>query len=133
MPSCPTTGRFVILKVVPSRLNRTQPGRAWLRYSVAVCAVAVAFILRSLLHSRLGPLAPFITFFPAVIFTAWFGGLGPGLLATALSATLTTYFFIPPIHSFKVENPSDAANLWRFIIGSIRITLLMEPLYQGSP
>src|SRR5258707_930964 len=124
-------GRFVILKVVLSPLIRTQPRPPWLRYSVAGCAVAVALVLRSLLHSRLGPIAPFITFFPAVIFTAWFGGLGPGLLATALSATLTTYFFIVPIHSFRIENSADSANLWRFVIGSVLITLLMDALYKA--
>jgi PAS domain S-box-containing protein len=108
-----------------------QPRRAWLRYSVALGAVAVAFFLRSLLHSRLGPLAPFITFFPAVIFAAWFGGLGPGLLATALSAALTNYFFVAPVRSFKIDISSDAANLGRFIIGSVLVTLLMDALYKA--
>jgi len=116
---------------VHSRLNRIQPRAAWLRYIVAVGAVAAAFLLRSVLHSRLGPLAPFITFFPAVVFTAWFGGLGPGLLATALSATLTGYFFISPIHLFRIDNSSDAANLGRFIIGAVLVTLLMDALYKA--
>jgi PAS domain S-box-containing protein len=116
---------------VHSRLNRIQPRAAWLRYSAALGAVAVAFFLRSLLHSRLGPLAPFITFFPAVIFSAWFGGLGPGLLATALGAALTNYFFIAPVHTFKIDISSDAANLGRFIIGSVLVTLLMDALYKA--
>jgi PAS domain S-box-containing protein len=108
-----------------------QPRAAWLRYSAALGAVAVAFLLRSLLHSRLGPLAPFITFFPAVIFSAWFGGLGPGLLATALSVALTNYFFIAPVHTFKIDISSDAANLVRFIIGSVLVALLMDALYKA--
>src|SRR4051812_42296308 len=33
--------------------------------------------------------SPFIMFFAAVMVAAWFGGLGPGLLATALSTVLS--------------------------------------------
>jgi signal transduction histidine kinase len=33
--------------------------------------------------------------------TAWFGGLGPGLLATALSVAGFTYYFVPPTGSFE--------------------------------
>jgi signal transduction histidine kinase len=31
------------------------------------------------------------------MFSAWFGGLGPGLFATALSVAGFTYYFVPPI------------------------------------
>jgi C4-dicarboxylate-specific signal transduction histidine kinase len=31
--------------------------------------------------------------------TAWFGGIGPGLVATALSSLAFDYFFLPPIYS----------------------------------
>ncbi len=119
------------------RLDQTQDGSgpkprpAWLRYTVTLGAVAIAFVLRYYLHTRLGGLAPFITFFPAVIFAAWFGGLGPGLLATALSAGLTKYFFLAPIHSVKIDDPSDAANLGRFLIGSVLVTLLTDALYKA--
>jgi PAS domain S-box-containing protein len=41
------------------------------------------------------------------------------------------YFFLAPFNSFKIDNPTDAANLWRFIIGSILITLLMDALYKA--
>ncbi len=120
-----------------SRLNRApegtgaKPRPAWLRYSVAILAVGLAFVVRLLLHTRLGGLAPFITFFPAVVFTAWFGGFGPGLVATALSAALTSYFFLAPIHLFRIDNSADAANLWRFIIGSVLVALLTDALYKA--
>jgi K+-sensing histidine kinase KdpD len=42
----------------------------------------------------------------AIMFSAWFGGLGPGLLATALSVAGFTYYFVPPIDSFEVT-PTD--------------------------
>jgi signal transduction histidine kinase len=39
------------------------------------------------------------------MFSAWFGGLGPGLFATALSVAGFTYYFVPPI-GFAVA-PTD--------------------------
>ncbi len=52
-----------------------------------------------LLTTALGPLmsgSVFVLFLGAVVVTAWFGGLGPGLLATALSALTMARFFVTP-------------------------------------
>ena len=37
---------------------------------------------------------PFLTFFPAVLLAAWIAGLGPGLLAAALSVLAAWYWFL---------------------------------------
>lgn len=61
------------------------------RYCVGVLAVASA----TLLTLGLWPLLkPHVTplFFAAVMFSAWYGGLGPGLLSTMLSTLIITYF-----------------------------------------
>ncbi|MFL9922207.1 ATP-binding protein [Paraburkholderia fungorum] len=42
----------------------------------------------------------------AIMFSAWLGGLGPGLLATALSIAGFTYYFAAPVYSFAVA-PTD--------------------------
>ena len=56
---------------------------------VALAALA----LRRVLAPWLGPDTPFITFFPAVALAGWYGGLGPGVLATAIGALAGDYFF----------------------------------------
>jgi len=58
------------------------------RYSVAILSVAIAAALRLALDPVLGEVAPFILFFLPVVLAAWYGGLGPGLLATTLSLLL---------------------------------------------
>ena len=40
----------------------------------------------------------------AVIFVAWFGGLGPALLAIALALLAFHYYLVPPINSFTWKN-----------------------------
>src|SRR5262245_62214341 len=66
------------------------------RYSVAVGVVMVAFILRYWLYGTLDHRLPFTFFIPATIIAAWFGGLGPGLLAAVAGLLLGDYFFLPP-------------------------------------
>jgi signal transduction histidine kinase/AmiR/NasT family two-component response regulator len=74
-----------------------------LRYFVAIAATAVAFAARFLLKSVLGDVAPLLMFTLSVVVSAWYGGLGPGLLATALGALLGDFFFIAPFYSFRLH------------------------------
>jgi signal transduction histidine kinase len=74
-----------------------------LRYFVAVAATAVVFTARYLLKSALGDVAPLVMFTLSVTVSAWYGGLGPGLLATALSLLLGDYFFIAESIAERIE------------------------------
>jgi K+-sensing histidine kinase KdpD len=66
------------------------------RYAVAVVAVCAAFAVRYGLHGTLENRIPFAFFTLATLIAAWYGGLGPGLLAAVGGLTLTDYFFLPP-------------------------------------
>ncbi len=41
----------------------------------------------------------------AIVITVWYGGAGPGLLASVLSVSSLAYFFLPPSNSFEVGRP----------------------------
>ena len=85
-----------------SPLWPSAPG-AILRYAVAVLAVAAAVVV-GLLLDRFLQTAPTVSLFLcAVLFAAWFGGAGPGLLATGLSILTFDYYFIPPTDSFAAQ------------------------------
>jgi PAS domain S-box-containing protein len=86
-----------------------------LRYVVALAAFLGGFLLRFALTPLIGLIAPFITFFPAVIIAARYGGLGAGLAVTGLGAIASLYFFIAPTHSLVVTNRGDALSLLVFI------------------
>ena len=68
----------------------TARSRLVSRYSLAVLAVLLAALLHAALDPVWGGRIPFVAFYPAVVFVAWFAGMGPGLLATVLSALLIT-------------------------------------------
>ncbi|SDJ28666.1 MULTISPECIES: PAS domain-containing protein [Bradyrhizobium] len=69
-------------------------------YVVAVLSVAVAIMAGELVTSLLQaePIASLMLC--AVIFTAWFAGFGPALLAIALALLAFHYYLVPPINSF---------------------------------
>ena len=71
------------------------------RYGVAVVAVALVLLLKLALDPLLlEHQSPFLLLAGAVMVAAWFGGLGPGLSATALGALAADYFFLVPVHAF---------------------------------
>src|SRR5919205_3918142 len=96
------------------RLTRS----ALVRYSLAVLTSVLALLL-TLLYTRLiGTTAPFILFFAAVVVSSWYGGVGPGLVATATALLVTDYFFLPPTHSLAM-NRSSFLELFLFLLAAL--------------
>jgi len=93
------------------------------RYGVAVLSVALAGLL-TLLLPPVAEGAPFAFFFAAVMVSAWYGGLGPGLLAIALSVILSAYFLFPPFYSLHVGAAGDLLRLSLFILVASLISSL---------
>ena len=54
-------------------------------------------LLRWLVDPWLGPTVPYLSFFPAILIAAWFGGFGPGLLAAVLSSAVSYIWFLMPV------------------------------------
>jgi K+-sensing histidine kinase KdpD len=112
----------------------TQPHAPWpfrrsalRRYGVAVLAVAVAFIIRYFIYSDLENRLVFTFFVPAAMVAAWYGGLGPGLLAVALGALIGDFFFIPPRFALW---PLDVPGIRGMIVYSVT-TLLCVGLSEN--
>src|SRR5215207_8218200 len=97
-----------------------------LRYGVAVLAVGAAFVIGLLLGPRIAQDVSFLLVFGVVAASAWYGGLGPGLLATA-AAGLATDFFLPPQGSFSVLSLERVPLLLFFLEGML-VCLLAEAL-----
>jgi PAS domain S-box-containing protein len=89
------------------------------RYGVALILVAFAACCDYLLPVVYGE-SHYFFFSGAILASALFGDLGPGMLATIVSALASAYFFIAPFHSFRVEAPEAAQRLAMFVVeGSI--------------
>ena len=84
------------------------------RYIVAVGAIVASLVFRYGLRESLGLKVPYLQFYPAIVVAAWYGGLGPGLLTTAVSALTAMYFLLPPA-GFAVSDPWDQLSLGVFV------------------
>ncbi len=80
--------------------NRLIPG-AWRRYLAAILIIAVASGIRAAFFGGLGRGIPYLTYYPAGMLAALYGGLHSGLLATAVSALLCLFWiqkgFMSPV------------------------------------
>ena len=75
----------------------------WVPYVAAVVLTGATVALRLAIHPGVAERPLLILFFMPVLISAWWGGLGPGLLATALSALFADYYLFPPLHSLWFE------------------------------
>src|SRR5437870_1714852 len=100
--------------LVPSAAWLGPQSRPWvMRYGVAVGAVLVAFLIATLL-GLVTIRANFFLFLAAVVLASMFGGRGPGLLATILSAPCVAYIDLPPAFNIHVESIGDVIGLVLF-------------------
>lgn len=98
--------------------------RRWIAFTAAIALPLLALIFRFLVADFLPEGYPFITFFPAVIITAFFFGLRPGVVAGVLSGLLSWFFFISPVYSFDLSfNAIVALGFYAAII-SVDIALV---------
>ena len=93
-----------------------------LHYGVAVLSIVATLIglwwMDTVFHA-----APHVSMFLcAVMFSAWFGGVRPGLVAIALAVLAFKYYFLPPTHSLNVET----AQLPRLLV------FALSALFVGS-
>jgi PAS domain S-box-containing protein len=99
-------------------------------YLVAALAALAATYARYVLSAIWGGTKlPFITFYPAVALAAWFGGLGPGLLATAIS-TVGALLLFAPLGSLRMEDPYDFVAVALFTSVNVFISALTGALHR---
>ncbi|HEX6215251.1 MAG TPA: PAS domain S-box protein, partial [Vicinamibacterales bacterium] len=94
------------------------------RYLAAIGCVAASLGLRFMLSDYFGPNVPYLQFFPAILVASWYGGFGPGVLATALSAFAALYWFIAPQGAITIATIADAVTLTLFAVIGIAIAWL---------
>src|SRR5437879_1036204 len=80
-------------------------------YALAVLAPAVAIGIARwpIVHLESAPVSLFLC---AVMLSAWLGGVGPGLLATVLSAAAFAYYFV---------NPFEMPRFIVFVLGAVLV------------
>jgi K+-sensing histidine kinase KdpD len=99
-------------------------------HAVACVAVALVTGLKLLLGSRLDPDSPFLLYFAAIVGSALYGGLGPGILAVVLAAGAAAYFFFPPY--WAISNPEVWIRLAVFVVETLFISAVCGVLRNAQ-
>lgn len=86
-----------------------RPRSTRFRVAFTVAAVVLSFVTRFLADPFLPFGFPYLTFFPAVILTAFFAGIRAGSVAAVLCGILAWYFFIAPFNSFDLAGSTVVA------------------------
>jgi signal transduction histidine kinase len=91
-----------------------HPSR-WLAYVASVALSGLAVLLRLALDPVWGNSKAYLMVFPAVMVATWFGGRGPGFVATLLCVLGVDYFWAKPTMSFSHKSAADVLGLLAFI------------------
>lgn len=104
---------------------------AAVRYFVAVAAVAAAWLIRYLAEPVVGDAAPYLLVVPAVIASAWYGGFGPGVLATLLGALAALQAQFPLFDGAILTESEEILPLGAFIAIGLGASVLAEQTYRA--
>jgi signal transduction histidine kinase len=97
------------------------------RYGLAILAAMAALLLRELLSPFLGSDNPYHTVWAAVVFAAWYCGIGPAIIATFLGGIGVWYWFLPTVHTFRLADPkTEISGIAGFLFFSSLIIILGE-------
>src|SRR3954468_19153289 len=105
---------------------------AWQRYGAALALTLAAFGLKLLLEGKLGPGSPVLLLPLGTLLAAWYGGLGQGLLATALSAVLAGLFFLDPSDTPPQHEVQIVLSVLQGGVISLVVHLLRRALRQAE-
>jgi PAS domain S-box-containing protein len=86
---------------------RLQKGFAFFVARYGLVVVANAIVTRLTLKLEFLAEAPFVLFFAVAIVSTVYGGIGPGLFSTALSAFLVAFCFIAPFFEVSLDGKPE--------------------------
>jgi signal transduction histidine kinase/ActR/RegA family two-component response regulator len=95
----------------------------WRPYAGSVLYAVLATWIGGVLVRVVGiqPAVLFATAFAAVVLSGWYGGLGPALVATALTYLLANWFLVPAANAFEINS-----TIFAFVFVCVSIAAFSE-------
>jgi signal transduction histidine kinase len=94
--------------------------------AAAVAAVVLTYMVSPVMEPVRSPLS-----LAAVVVSAWYGGLGAGLLTAAMTALAKMYFILPP-RGFGIDDIGDLLYLFVFVLVAVLISTLTGALRRAE-
>ncbi|MBX3450292.1 MAG: response regulator [Planctomycetaceae bacterium] len=105
--------------------------RTW-GYGVGVAAVLAALLFKLILDPFVSQQeTPFLLFSSAIMLSAWYGGLKPGLVATLMAIAIMNWFFLEPRFKLAIEGSQQMLQVVVFLIEGCFVSALAERLHRS--
>lgn len=101
------------------------------RYVGALGFVGLAIVVRWMLDPVLGGELPLALMFGGVALAAWYGGIGPGVVAAAAGYLAADYLFFAPRGHIGIEDVAEAIGLAFYVASSALIIGFGESMRRG--
>ena len=98
---------------------------------MAIVSTAAAGSARLFLWPDFFRQSTFYPFFAAVLLTAWYGGLGPGVLCLLVGAAVIEWAIFPPAYHFELPDPQSQIGLLLFIALGSAICIACHSLHAA--
>jgi len=116
---------------MPKDLFRTRIPR-WVVYLLAVLVPLATLALRMSIATEFLQRPLLILFMVPIIFCSLSGGMGPGLLATAISALGVNLMAIPPVGSLDIASTSDLLQWLVLVFSGVLVSVMSGRLLEMS-
>jgi two-component system sensor histidine kinase KdpD len=93
-------------------------------YAIALVAIAAALGLGEVVRPYFGVENVDLVFLTAVVGVAVRCGLWPSLLASVLASLCYNFFFLPPLYTFTIAEPTNVAALFFFTVVAVIVSQL---------
>ena len=108
-----------------------QSGRYFRRYGAAIILTAAALVLRLAFNPILRSQLPFLTFYPAVIASAWYFGRGPGFASAVLASAAALTVFYPPVE--LLARDAQFVGVLLFLLFACALVMLVDTANDDAP
>ena len=129
-------GSCTIRREIATRLAPDSGGSdgrmLWLAHGLAVVITVTLLILIQALGPEATNNPPVIVFLIPIIFSAYLGGLIPGLVSTALNTSMVVYFVLPPVRVLSVSSPADNIKWITLALTGALISVMSEALHRAG-
>lgn len=96
------------------------------RYGLPAVATLTVLVACQALTGFVGITTLYILLFPVIVYSALCCGVGPSALAVVIALVGAKYWFIPPVHSFRVLDTPQLISVLAFLVASSVVVAIGE-------
>jgi signal transduction histidine kinase len=100
--------------------------KSLVRYGLPVAAIAAILVVCHALAGFVGAASLYILLFPVIVYSALSCGIAPSILAVVTALVGAKYWFIPPVHSFRVLDTEQLISILAFFFASSTVVAMGE-------